>query len=75
MNTLLDVPDKHISHGIPLSKEITSVLARFRRIQQTNSHVAFFRDSFIIICNKTRQGYALPSTLKPAGYFFSGGGQ
>lgn len=25
---------------------------------------------YIVIDNKTRQGYALRSTLKPAGYFF-----
>jgi len=74
MKIPLDMLDKQISHGIPLTNEISSVLTCFRRTQQTNSHVAFFRDSFIIISNKTRQGYALRSTLKPAGYFFSGGG-
>ncbi len=30
--------------------------------------------SSIILCNKTRQGYALRSTLKQAGYFFVEGG-
>ena len=31
-----------------------------------------FNDLVIITINKTRQGYAPRSTLKPAGYFFLG---
>ena len=32
--------------------------------------LGFAGQSFILIHNKTRQGYALRSILKPAGYFF-----
>jgi hypothetical protein len=38
--------------------------------QQAESRLESGMEAPIMDCNKTRQGYALRSTLKPAGYLF-----